>query len=180
MSWKSLLSFLFPMVLSRWKAKQQRRLAIAAIAQRIYMVQRRRRQSQLPSRLHFMSKRKRKRKRERRSVQSVYEHLGPYYFKRAFRMSYLSFSRLASKLCPYMVNHNLQQAHCNGPIHSTVCLAWALRYSAGGASYDIATSFGIAPSEVLESVQDIVDVVNNYKEFNIEFPESHDKLTEIN
>lgn len=161
------------MALSRWKAKQKKRLAAAAIACKL-----------MGRRHEYQGRRKRgspyfPRQRQRRSVQSIYEMLGPYYFKRAFRMSYHSFLRLASKLRPFMTPRNVAKAHLNGPILSTVRLACALRYFAGGASYDIATSFGIGTSEVFESVWEVVDAINNFPGFVIEFPQSHEEQQRI-
>lgn len=119
------------------------------------------------------------RKRERKSVECIHEMLGPYYFRRAFRMSYTSFSRLASRLQPYMIQRNHAMALTNGPILPAVRLASALRYFAGGATYDIAMSFGIANSEVLESVWEVLDAIHNCPAFELQFPVSHEKQQEI-
>ncbi len=74
-----------------------------------------------------------------------------------------------------MVQRNLAKAHCKGPILPSVRLACALQYFDGGASYDIVTSFGVAPFEVLESVWDMVNAINTSHGFKIDFPQSHDK-----
>jgi hypothetical protein len=42
------------------------------------------------------------RPRKRRSVADVYQELGDVYFRRAYRMRYNTFKRLASMLCPYI------------------------------------------------------------------------------
>lgn len=105
--------------------------------------------------------------------------LGPYYFRRAFRMDIESFWKLSSILLPYMVRRKLAKACVNGPILPSVRLACALRYFAGGANYDIATSFGIAPSEVFESVWEVIDAIHQVPDFKLEFPESHDKQYKI-
>ncbi len=78
-----------------------------------------------------------------------------------------------------MVQCNLAKAHCKGPILPSVCRACALRYFAGGAPYDIAASIGVAPSEVLEKLWDMVDAMNTFNGFNINFPQSHDKQYKI-
>ena len=105
--------------------------------------------------------------------------LGSYYFKRAFRMSFESFQKLSAILQPGMVRRNFSKAHCNGPIVNDVRLACALRYFAGGATYDIATTFGVAPSEVPKSVWEIVDAVNSAPEFRIQYPTSHEDQKKI-
>ena len=93
-------------------------------------------------------------------------------------MSYASFWRLASLLKPYMIQRNHAMALTNGPILPSVRLACALRYFAGGSSYDIAISFGIAISEVLESVWEIVDAIHKCPRFEMQFPASHEKQEE--
>lgn len=94
-------------------------------------------------------------------------------------MSYASFWRLASLLRPYMIKRNHAMALTNGPILPSVRLACTLRYFAGGSSYDIAMSFGISNSEVLESVWEIVDAIHKYPEFEMQYPSSHEKQEQI-
>jgi hypothetical protein len=53
----------------------------------------------------------------------------------------------------------------NGPIDTSVRLACALRYFAGGSAYDIACSYGIAYSEVHNSVWFVVEAVNTHPPF---------------
>ena len=43
------------------------------------------------------------RKRQRRSVRDIYEELGDVYFRRAYRMKYDTFNRLATLLSPYII-----------------------------------------------------------------------------
>ena len=38
--------------------------------------------------------------RKRRSVEDIYNELGPMYFRRAYRMQYSTFKALADELCP--------------------------------------------------------------------------------
>ncbi len=94
-------------------------------------------------------------------------------------MMYLSFLILVSKLHPFMVQRNPAKAYSNGPMLPSVYLACTLQYFAGGASYNIATPFGVAPSKVLEIVWDIVDTINNFHGFRIDFPLSHGKQYKI-
>lgn len=46
---------------------------------------------------------KKTRYRERRTVDQIYNALGPVYFKRAYRMSYASFLKLHESLLPYLI-----------------------------------------------------------------------------
>ena len=165
------LTMLFATIHSRQLIK---RIAIAGVAigfLAIVLQQARKRQTRRRRRYHVSPARK----RQRQQVKTIYEMLGPYYFKRAFRMSYRSFWKLAALLQPYMRQRNLSKAWTNGPILPSVRLACALRYFAGGASYDIAIAFGIATSEVYESVWEIVDAIHNYPGFKLQFPESHEE-----
>jgi hypothetical protein len=51
-------------------------------------------------------------------------------------------------------------------------LACALRYFAGGSPYDIMAKYGISHASVLESIWVVVEAVNSYDEFVIEYPAS--------
>ncbi len=42
--------------------------------------------------------------RKRRSVEDIYNELGPMYFRRAYRMHYSTFKALADELCHYIIN----------------------------------------------------------------------------
>jgi hypothetical protein len=94
-------------------------------------------------------------------------------------MSFESFNKLAAKLKPYMHTRDFAKASANGPIFHTVRLACAIRYFAGGASYDICAAFGISNSEVMESVWEVVDALNECPEFAIQYPSCHQKQYEI-
>ena len=77
------------------------------------------------------------RPRKRRSVADVYQELGDIYFRRAYRMKYNTFKRLASMLCPYIIvasgkseersSQNYRYIP-NGAIATDVRLACALRW----------------------------------------------------
>lgn len=103
----------------------------------------------------------RARPRIRRSVEEIYESLGPTYFRRAYRMTYESFLKLHQKLHEGIQrvvsvvsvekrNKRVSQRGTyrrdrhfktppvpNGPIATTVRLACAIRYFAGGSPYDL-------------------------------------------
>ena len=84
-------------------------------------------------------------------------------------MTFDSFWSLHASLCPHIIkamqgmrsyrkvggqvggNYVLPPIP-NGEITTSVCLACALRYFAGGCPYDIAPLYGIAISEVVSSV----------------------------
>ena len=119
--------------------------------------------------------------RIRRSVKEIYKCLGPVYFRRAYRMSYQSFWILHSKLKPgileamerpeedFAINSSSPPVP-NGPITTSVRLACALRYFAGGSIYDIMGKYGISHTEVLNSVWYVVEAINSLAEFFIEYP----------
>lgn len=136
------------------------------------------------------------RRRERRSVSAIYIGLGPDYFRRAYRMSYSSFWKLHD-----MLEEGIEQARLehrgyekkggreggsylpppvrNGHVHSSVRLACALRYFAGGSPYDLMGKYGISHTVVMESVWYVVQSVNNLREMDIEYPESAEEQEKI-
>jgi hypothetical protein len=121
----------------------------------------------------------RKRKRARNTFHDIYEMLGPYFFKRAYRMSYESFIVLTHELKPYMRERNFSKAKINGPIYHSTRVACAIRYFAGGSSYDIATTFGISIAEVFFSIWEVVDALNQHPDLAIKYPEDHDEQERI-
>ena len=68
--------------------------------------------------------------------------------------------------------HYLPPPVTNGNIKSSVCLACALRYIAGGSPYNLMGKYGISHTVVLESVWYVVQAVNNLHDMDIEYPES--------
>jgi hypothetical protein len=67
----------------------------------------------------------------------------------------------------------------NGPITTSVRLACALRYFAGGSSYDLMGKYGVSHTEVLKSVWCVVEAVNNVEEFFILYPADHQEQRKI-
>ena len=67
----------------------------------------------------------------------------------------------------------------NGSIDSSVRLACALRYFAGGSPYDLMGKYGISHTVVMESVWYVVQAVNNLHEMDIEYPESAEEQNKI-
>jgi hypothetical protein len=92
------------------------------------------------------------RKRVRRGVQSIFEEYGPYYVRRAYRMTEVAFWKLHEFLKPHMGSiRKKPEKHRNGGkngiIGTEVRLLVAIRYFAGGRPDDIAISHGISHSE---------------------------------
>lgn len=141
--------------------------------------------------------RKAARHRVRRTVKDVYNCLGPTYFRRAYRMTYHSFWVLHSKLkqgildahkklkehdndvCDLPKIHGRPPPIPNGPISTSVRLACALRYFAGGSPYDIAVNYGIAYTCMIQSVWIVVEATNRLPEFFITYPDSHEEQMKI-
>ncbi len=73
----------------------------------------------------------------------------------------------------------LRNAIPNGPIATSVRLACALRYFAGGSPYDIMVRYGISHTDIFICVWCVVDAINRLAEFCILFPQAHDKQMEI-
>ena len=61
----------------------------------------------------------------------------------------------------------------------TVCLVCALRFFAGGEAYDISVMFGISHSSTFESIDIVIDAVNQCGKMEIKFPCSHDEQRDI-
>ena len=145
----------------------------------------------------------RARPRMRRSVAEIYESLGPTYFRRAYRMTYESFLKLHQKLQEgilhavsvvagekrnkrvsqrgtYLRNRHFKTPPVpNGPIATTVRLACAVRYFAGGSPYDLMGKYGISHSEVMRSVWYTVEAINSLKEFFIIYPDDEEEQRKV-
>jgi hypothetical protein len=67
----------------------------------------------------------------------------------------------------------------NGPVTTSVRLACALRYFAGGSPYDIMSVYGVSHTIVLDSVWCVVDAVNQLPNFHIEYPRSRAEQMKI-
>ncbi len=134
--------------------------------------------------------------RVRRSVRDIYRGMGEKYFRRAYRMHYESFWRLHEKLEDGIESARLKSRGYekkggraggnyslppvkNGPITTSVRLACAIRFFAGGSPYDIMGKYEVSYSEVMESVWYVVEAVNTFDEFAIEYPESADEQDKI-
>ena len=129
------------------------------------------------------------RRRRRKTIAQIHDELGPIYFCRAYRMTYDSFLKLSSLLkdgieearkrnknaggttpCITDGRKNNKAPVPNGRIDTTIRLACAIRYFAGGSPYDIQCTAGVSNSEVLDSVWYVVEAINQLDDFNIHYP----------
>jgi hypothetical protein len=124
----------------------------------------------------------------RRPVLTIFRELGPVYSRRAYRMSPETFYDLHLLLLPSLrynrfpaigsPQNNMNGAR-NGLVPSTIRLAAALRYFAGGSVYDLAVMHRISCTEVYRSIWRVVDAVNSCDKLKIEFPTDHLKQKEL-
>jgi hypothetical protein len=139
------------------------------------------------------------RTRNRRSIESVYQELGDYLFRRTYRMTYTSFQELHRLLEPQLLmihqrcladrtrlrkekRLTIKRNHVttwkrfvpNGTISTSVRLAIALRYFAGGSIYDLAPLFGVGRTEAFQSVWMVVESIHLTNHFDLVFPRDHD------
>ena len=102
--------------------------------------------------------------RNRRTVQSMFDKLGPTYTRRAYRMEARAFWKLHRVLKPFMIAATRRtkadspklssyNGAKNGLIDTTIRLSAAIRYFAGGRPEDISLSHGISHTEVFRSVK---------------------------
>ena len=67
----------------------------------------------------------------------------------------------------------------NGAISTSVCLALALRYFAGGSPYDLMLKYGVSHSSLFDSVWIVVEAIKNECEFDIKYTSSHEEQRQI-
>jgi hypothetical protein len=128
-------------------------------------------------------------RRNRVVVTELFRELGPDNVRRSFRMTAQSFWQLLEILEPALTeirNSNtqhpnqqavsrqkLQSKPPNGYIDNAVRLGAAIRYFAGGDTYDLAIVFKISRIEVFHSMWLIVKAVRRTKQLEISYPTSH-------
>jgi hypothetical protein len=123
------------------------------------------------------------RRRRRMQVDNIYQQLGPRIFRQAYRMTYTSFKRLHQTLRLRILEGLSQQPSGsyrfipNGKITTSVHLACALRYFAGGLPYDLMTTYHIGLIGVYRSVWTVVSAIN--KEIPMKYPTCPMKQEEI-
>ncbi len=127
--------------------------------------------------------RRRFRQRTRRSIQDIHKELGKMYFRRAYRMTYTNFKRLAALLCPYInaacSKKGTSRFYWNGRISPDVRLACAIRWFAGGSPYDIMTTYGISHTDTINSFWYVIDAINRHPHFTIVYPDNQDQQRSI-
>jgi DDE superfamily endonuclease len=117
--------------------------------------------------------------RTRSSIDFIFDQLGPVYARRAYRMSPQTFYRLHDLLFhavafpPPTSTKKHRNGAKNGLIPSSIRLGVALRYFAGGSTYDLAVMHGISPNEVYKSVWMVLRAVNSCGHLQISFPADH-------
>ena len=99
-------------------------------------------------------------------------------------MTYRSFKRLAALLCPLInascrSNNGMPRNCPNGLISPDVRLACAIRWFAGGSTYDIMTTYGLSHTDTINSYWYAADAVNKHPRFAISYPDDHDKQRAI-
>jgi hypothetical protein len=67
----------------------------------------------------------------------------------------------------------------NGGISTSVRLACALRYFAGGSPYDLMAKYGISHTEVLAGIWYVVEAINRREEFHIQYPADKEEQKRI-
>ena len=104
-------------------------------------------------------------------------HTSPFCFSMRSYLSELQRLKAVDDLRPYEQrggrggNYKPPPVH-NGPVSTSVRLACALRYFAGGSPYDIMVKYGISHASKYESIWTVVEAVNSCDEFSIEYPAS--------
>jgi hypothetical protein len=121
--------------------------------------------------------------RERKTMNTVFQELGPSYTRRAYRMteedSFWSLHKLLyaylRRPAAYKRNRLVMKGATNGLITTPFRLSCAIRYFAGGRPEDISLVHGISHTEVFHSVWMVVDAINQCEELAFTFPEDHGK-----
>jgi hypothetical protein len=101
-------------------------------------------------------------------------------------MKYQSFKKLARKLHHGIIRFSLKNRFVrnyryvpNGPITTSVRLACALRYFAGGSVYDLMTTYHLGHTDTMRSIWYVVDAINAHPDFDISYPTDHEKQRAI-
>jgi len=94
-----------------------------------------------------------------------------------------TFKRLATLLCPHIITASGKKGTKsyipNGPISLDVRLACAIRWFAGGSTYDVMTTYGLGLTDTINSYWYVVDAINKHPGLNIMYPDDHDKQQSI-
>ena len=105
-------------------------------------------------------------RRKRMEVDEIMRRLGPYV-RKAYRMNPEDFDQMHATLEPALVEYfstnrrgRKRRGTTNGHISTRLRLSAAIRYFAGGKTYDIMVSHGLGRSSIYDSIWGVVDVVN--------------------
>jgi len=122
--------------------------------------------------------------RQRKSVRQVYNEIGRTMFRRSYRMHIETFYKLyeiikpsLTKICGY--TYPLKTNVPNGRIHPTVRLACFIRICAGGDPLDLILIYGISKTAVHDSLNYVIDAVNETDALKIIFPDTFEKQRKI-
>jgi DDE superfamily endonuclease len=136
--------------------------------------------------------------RTRVSSEQSYERLGPAGFRRAYRMTYESFCKL-HELLEEGIKRNIRRLRPstatgndtrnrsnmkpppvpNGPITTSMRLLVALRFFKGCPSFDIHELFGMSHAAVTQSIWIVVQAINDFAPFHLEYPSDHNQQQAI-
>ena len=114
----------------------------------------------------------------------IIDQLGPYYFRRAYRMNVTNFFRLHSILEPHLLKQFFP--HGGGKrdpskssylIRTDLRLSIAIRYFAGASPLDLMITHGVSFASIYSSVWGVVDAVNKCDELKFEFPNHSQQKT---
>lgn len=128
--------------------------------------------------------RKRTMKRRRAKICELDMQLGPFEFRRSYRMQKELFLELVNTIKPLLsIGRRRRHRHRvdpnDGSISPELRVSAALRYFGGGSVDDIMRSHGLSRSSLFVSVWAVVDAINKHPELAIRFPENHNKQRSI-
>ena len=101
-------------------------------------------------------------------------------------MTYETFHELQPMLHPFIIKStgytdDSATFYChNGKISTSVRLACAIRYFAGGSPYDIMVKFGVSHSVIFESIWIVVNAIDKHPNLVFKYPESFEEQKNCN
>jgi hypothetical protein len=108
----------------------------------------------------------------------IFEPLGDYYLRRAYRMDKATFYKLHEILDPLLLKHFFPRDAGSRDVYSNpylirteIRLSIALRYFAGASPYDLVVTHGVSMTSVFFSIWGVIDCVNKCSQFEIRFPD---------
>jgi hypothetical protein len=108
----------------------------------------------------------------------IFNQLGEYYLRRAYRMDKYTFYRLHHLLEPLLIKHFFPKEGGNRDIYNNpylikteIRLSITLRYFAGASPYDLVVTHGVSMASVFYSIWGVVDCINKCPDLDIKFPD---------